>query len=130
MTPLRVLIVDDNELNVELASFVLEQAGFSVDVAPDAAAMRGCIASARPDVILMDIQLPGVDGLELTRQLRADPVTRDIAIAAFTAFAMKGDEARMLAAGCDGYIAKPIDVARFAQQVSACLAEVRARGGV
>ena len=130
MAALRVLIVDDNDLNVELATFVLEQAGFMVDAAPDAAAMRRCIAAARPDVILMDIQLPGVDGLELTRQLRAEPGTRDIAIAAFTAFAMKGDQARMLAAGCDGYIAKPIDVARFAQQVSACLDGLRARGGV
>jgi two-component system cell cycle response regulator DivK len=128
MTAPRVLIVDDNALNVELAAFVLEEAGFAVDVAPDATTLRRRIAAARPDVILMDIQLPGVDGLELTRQLRAESGTRDMAIVAFTAFAMKGDEARMLAAGCDGYIAKPIDVAQFAQQVSAFLAEVRARG--
>jgi two-component system cell cycle response regulator DivK len=123
----KVLIVDDNALNIELAAFVLEAAGFAVDVATDATQVRPRIDVSRPDLVLMDIQLPGVDGLEVTRQLKADPATRGIAVAAFTAFAMKGDEARMRAAGCDGYIAKPIDVATFAHQVSACLAAVGAR---
>ena len=69
--------------------------------------------------------MPGVDGLVLTRQLKADPATRHIVIVAFTAYAMKGDEARMIAAGCDGYISKPIDVATFAQQVRAFLPAAR-----
>ena len=69
----------------------------------------------------MDIQLPGVDGLELTRRIKAEPSTRHIVVVAFTAFAMRGDEAKMRAAGCDGYVSKPIDVNRFAAQVRACL---------
>jgi two-component system cell cycle response regulator DivK len=125
----RVLIVDDNALNIELAAFVLEAAGFIVDVAMDATQVRPRIDAARPDLILMDIQLPGVDGLEVTRQLKSDPATQGIAVAAFTAFAMKGDEAKMRAAGCDGYIAKPIDVRTFASQVSACLGAASAWPG-
>jgi CheY-like chemotaxis protein len=125
MTAPRVLIIDDNALNVELASFVLEAAGFVVDAVGESGQLLPQIAAARPDVILMDIQLPGVNGLELTRRLKADPGTRGIAIAAFTAFAMKGDEANMRAAGCDAYIAKPIDVATFALQVSACIHATR-----
>ena len=75
------------------------------------------IAQARPDVILMDIQMPGMDGLELTRRLKAAPDTRDIIVIAFTAYAMLGDEAKMRAAGCDGYLSKPIQVATFAEEV-------------
>jgi two-component system cell cycle response regulator DivK len=126
----RVLIVDDNALNVELAAFVLEAAGFAVDTVTEAGHVPARIATVRPDVILMDIQLPGVDGLELTRRLKADAGTRGIAIVAFTAFAMKGDEAKMRAAGCDAYIAKPIDVATFARQVGACLGAVQSAGAV
>ena len=72
-----------------------------------------------PDVILMDIQMPDVDGLEAVRRLRADPATREVVVIAFTAYAMKGDEQKLLAAGCDGYIAKPIDVGSFGQTVRA-----------
>lgn len=117
----RVLLVDDNLLNVELVSFVLAAGGFDVDVAPDATQALLQIAQIRPALILMDVQLPGIDGLELTRRLKADPATRDIVIIAFTAYAMKGDEARMRAAGCDGYLSKPIDVASFADAVRAQL---------
>jgi len=115
----RVLVVDDNPLNLELASFVLDADGWSVTTAGDAEEALRCIEACPPDLILMDIQLPGMDGLTLTRQIKADPALRHITVVAFTAYAMKGDEAIMRAAGCDGYLAKPIDVARFAAQVRA-----------
>jgi two-component system cell cycle response regulator DivK len=121
MSAPRVLIVDDNELNLELASFVLAGDGLQVAVAHDSESALAQITTFRPDLVLMDIQLPGTDGLELTRQLRADSATRGLVIVAFTAYAMKGDEARMRAGGCDGYIAKPIEVAAFAAQVRAFL---------
>ncbi len=113
----RVLIVDDNPLNIDLARFVLDEAWFAVESAADAGAAAAKIDTFRPDLILMDIQMSGVDGLELTRRLKADPATRHIVVVAFTAYAMNGDEDRMRTAGCDGYIAKPIDVASFAAKV-------------
>ena len=79
------------------------------------------VASFAPDLILMDIQMPGKNGLEVTRELKADPATQHIRIVAFTAFAMRGDEAKMRAAGCDGYLSKPIDVGTFGAQVRAYL---------
>lgn len=113
----RVLVVDDNALNVELVMFVLSDDGITVAAATDAADALQQIPQFRPELILMDIQMPGVDGLELTRRLKADPATRHIVIVAFTAYAMKGDEAKLLAGGCDGYLSKPIDVASFAAKV-------------
>ena len=121
MRPARVLIVDDNELNAQLASFVLEHAGFDVCCAADAAKAMERIVVYEPELIPMDIQMPGMDGLALTRLLKADLRTRDIVVVAFTAYAMKGDEAKFRAAGCDGYICKPIDVATFAEQIRVCL---------
>lgn len=121
MAELRVLIVDDNAMNIVLAQTVLLAEGFVVETADGAAAALQQVALFRPDLILMDIQMPGRDGLDLTRALKADPVTRPIRIVAFTAFAMRGDEARMRAAGCDGYLSKPIDVKQFGAQVRACL---------
>ena len=118
MTPAqRVLVVDDNALNIELVMFVLSDDGFTVACATDAADALQQIPVFRPELILMDIQMPGVDGMELTHRLKADPATRHIVIVAFTAYAMKGDEARLLAGGCDGYLSKPIDVASFAATV-------------
>ncbi len=124
---LRVLIVDDNALNIELAGYVLEVGGFVVEAVSDAAQALQRLQHDLPDLILMDIQLPCMDGLELTRCLKADDRLRGIVVVAFTAFAMKGDEQRMRAAGCDGYLAKPIDVAHFAGQVRDCWREARAR---
>ena len=118
----KVLIVDDNALNLTLAETVLVANRFVVETASDAAELLGKVGMFRPDLILMDIQLPGMDGLELTQVLKSDPATRSICIVAFTAFAMRGDESRMRAAGCDGYLSKPIDVTKFARQVRACLA--------
>ena len=117
----RVLIVDDNPLNIELASYVLQEDGFIVEAAVDGDDALARIPAFQPDLILMDIQLPGVDGLTLTRQLKANlPVP--FSVVAFTAYAMRGDEEKMRAAGCDGYIAKPIDVATFAAQVRSFIA--------
>ena len=116
---MRVLIVDDNALNVELAMHLLSAAGFEVESAQDAEEAMRRLQPPLPDVIMMDIQLPGMDGLTFTRRIKADPALAHIAVLAFTAYAMKGDEARALAAGCDGYLSKPIDVKTFADSVLA-----------
>ena len=117
----RVLIVDDNEHNVEIATHLLAQAGMAVAAASDAEQAIAQVAAFQPDLVLMDIQLPGVDGLALTRQLRSQRTTQRLVIVAFTALAMRGDREKFLAGGCDGYMAKPIDVATFAAEVRALL---------
>ncbi|HOX69676.1 MAG TPA: response regulator [Burkholderiaceae bacterium] len=117
----RVLIIEDNAANAELATFLLEDAGFVVNAVTDASDALAQVASFQPDLILMDIRLSGGDGLALTRAIKAGPSTSDIVVVAFTAHAMKGDEARLRDAGCDAYVAKPIDVASFARQVEAAL---------
>jgi two-component system cell cycle response regulator DivK len=104
-----LLVVDDNAQNLKLARVLLAGAGYDVRTATDAEEALAMLATLRPAVILMDLQLPGMDGLELTRRLKADPERRDIAILALTAYAMKGDREKALAAGCDDYVAKPID---------------------
>lgn len=104
-----VLIVDDNPANLKLARLVLESAGFVVRTAADAEEALRILETFSPRVILMDIQLPGMDGLELTRRLKADIATRSIVIIALTAYAMRGDEEKARAAGCDGYVSKPFD---------------------
>jgi CheY-like chemotaxis protein len=109
--------VDDNPANLKLARILLAGEGFEVRTASDAEEALDVLRVFVPRLILMDIQLPGMDGLELTRRLKADPATRDIRIVGLTAYAMKGDPERILAAGCDGYIAKPIDTRRLADQV-------------
>jgi two-component system cell cycle response regulator DivK len=105
----RVLIVDDNAINLKLARVLLAGEGFEVRTATSAEDALLVLEAFAPHLILMDIQLPGIDGLELTRRLKSDPRHAAIAIVALTAYAMKGDEAKALAAGCDGYITKPID---------------------
>lgn len=117
----RVVIVDDNLPNIDLARYVLEGDGFAVRAAMGAAEALTVIAAFRPHLVLMDIQLPGEDGLALTQRLRAQPGGAQLRIVAFTAFAMKGDEARMREAGCDGYLSKPIRVATFAATVRGLL---------
>ena len=119
----RILIVDDNAINLKLVAYLMKANGYTVDTALDAEAAIEAIRSHRPDVILMDIQLPGIDGLELTRRLKADPKTRDIVIVAVTAYAMKGDQAKALAAGCDDYITKPIDTRTLPETIAKHLAK-------
>jgi CheY-like chemotaxis protein len=117
----RILIVDDNVQNLKLARVILANEGYEVWTAADAEDALALLRTSRPKVILMDIQLPGMDGLQLTRQLKADPSTRSIAVIALTAYAMKGDEEKALAAGCDGYVSKPIDTERLPEIVRAHL---------
>lgn len=112
-----IMIVDDNATNLKLASDVLEIEGFHVVRCSDAEGAIASIGQNHPDLILMDIALPGIDGLELTRMLKANDATRHIRIIALTAFAMKQDHERALAAGCDGFITKPIDTRRFKDQI-------------
>jgi CheY-like chemotaxis protein len=107
--PEPVLVVDDNAANAKLVAFLLSANGFEVRTAADAPEALAAIAALKPRVILMDVQLPGMDGLELTQKLKADPDTRSIVVIALTAYAMKGDEEKARAAGCDGYLTKPID---------------------
>ena len=104
----KVLIVEDNPSNMTLAVFLLESAGHSVLTATDAETGLTLARDEQPDLILMDIQLPGMDGLKATIRLKRDAATRAIPVIALTAQAMKGDEERILAAGCDAYLAKPV----------------------
>jgi len=117
----RILIVDDNPVNLKLATDVLEMEGYAVEKAVDAEQAQEMLKSATPDLILMDIALPGMDGLTLTRKLKADERLKDVPVVAITAFAMKGDEQKALDAGCNGYITKPIDTRKLPQQVAAYL---------
>ena len=104
-----ILIVDDNPTNLKLVAYLMKANGYAISTAIDADAALAEIRAKRPALILMDVQLPGIDGLELTRQLKADPETADIIIVAVTAYAMKGDVEKAVAAGCDDYVTKPID---------------------
>lgn len=106
-----------------LATFLLQSAGYEVISATDAETGVGLARTQCPALILMDIQLPGIDGLQATAQLRAEESTRGIPVIALTALAMKGDEQRILAAGCDGYIAKPLDYKAFLATVASYLAK-------
>ena len=116
-----ILIVDDNAANIRLMSYILSSKGFDVRCASDAREALAALESFLPRLILMDLQMPGMDGLELTRLLKSAPRTRDILVVAVTAYAMKGDEERARAAGCDGYITKPIDTRGLPGTVSAYL---------
>ena len=107
--PEPILIVDDNLQNLKLVRLLLLSEGYSVQTATDAESALRMVDDFKPHLILMDIQLPGMDGIELTRRLKADPAHCGILIVALTAYAMKGDREKMLAAGCDGYVTKPID---------------------
>src|SRR5437763_14313894 len=114
----KVLVVEDNPANMTLAVFLLQSVGHVVRSARDAEAGLTLARAEQPDLILMDIQLPGMDGLEATALLKRDPTTRAIPVIALTALAMKGDEERIRAAGCDGYIAKPMRYQEFLATVA------------
>ncbi len=117
MTPARVLIVDDNAIFVEMVKFVLAAAAYDVQTAADASQALLQIPVFLPDLILMDVQMPVMDGIELTQRLKADAATQHIVIIAFTAFALKGDALQLKAAGFDGYISKPVEVMTLAAEV-------------
>jgi two-component system, cell cycle response regulator DivK len=118
-----VLLVEDNPANLKLAVILLETAGYTVISARDAEAGLTLAREERPDLILMDIQLPGMDGLEATALLKGDLATRAIPVIALTALAMRGDEERIRAAGCDGYIAKPMQYQELLAAIAAQLAK-------
>jgi two-component system, cell cycle response regulator DivK len=117
----RVLVVEDNPLNLKLIKDVLEYQGF--DVLTAASGEEGVVAalSDSPDLVLMDLQLPGIDGHEALSRIRADPRCNGIPVVAVTAFAMKEDAERAAAAGFDGYIAKPIDIRALPGQIASFL---------
>ncbi len=119
----KVLIVEDNPTNMTLAVFLLQSAGHTVLSATDAEAGLTLARDEQPNLILMDIQLPGMDGLEATALLKRAETTRAIPVIALTALAMKGDEERIRAAGCDGYIAKPMRYKEFLAAIAAQLAQ-------
>jgi two-component system, cell cycle response regulator DivK len=125
----RVLVVEDNASNMTLATFLLTSAGHTVLGATDAEAGLSVAREQLPELILMDIQLPGMDGLQATALLKADDATRAIPVIALTALAMKGDEERIRASGCDGYIAKPIRYQEFLAAIGTALPAPQPPGG-
>ncbi len=114
----KILIVEDNHMNLELATDLLEVAGYVIIQAETAEEGIKLARAELPDLILMDISLPGMDGLEATGILKKDPTTKDITVIALTAHAMRGDEEKAMVAGCIGYITKPIDTREFPKDVS------------
>ena len=124
-----VLVVEDNEQNLELVEFLLEEAGLTVRKAMDVEAARLEMKQEFPGLVLMDMDLPGADGLTLVAEFRALPGAGTVPIVALTAHAMRGDRERFIQGGCDGYIAKPIDVARFIPEVKDYIARGRRPGG-
>ena len=109
MTGASILVVDDNPLNQKLTKLLLLKSGYQVQTVANAQEALATLNTFAPDLILMDLQLPGMDGFELTRLLKKHPAMQKVVIVALTAYAMKGDEDRAREAGCDGYIAKPLD---------------------
>lgn len=121
----RIFIVDDNAANVKLVEFLLSSRGYQVRTAADAAQALSTLGDFSPQLILMDLQLPGMDGFELMRLLRAGTKARDVRIVAVTAYTSKDAERRARSAGCDEYVAKPIDTQRLPRLVADCLARQR-----
>jgi CheY-like chemotaxis protein len=118
----RILVVDDNAANLKLMTLLLARGAYDVRTAANAYEALALVQSFKPRLILLDLQLPDIDGLELTRRWKSDPVTRETTIVAVTAYAMTGDEERARAAGADGYITKPLDRNRFREAVAGYLA--------
>jgi two-component system cell cycle response regulator DivK len=118
----RILIVDDNPTNLKLVAYLVKAKGYDVDTAPDAETALAAIRARAPRLILMDVQLPGIDGVEALGRLRSDAATAAIPVVALTALAMKEDRERFLAAGFDGYLEKPVSVPELADRVAALIA--------
>lgn len=125
MTGNTLLIIEDNLLNLELATDLLEATGFVVYSAPTAEEGLRLAQELLPDLVLMDFGLPGMDGLSATKNLKADPATRHLTVIGLTAHAMKGDEAIALAAGCAGYLTKPIDTRTFITTITRFIASAK-----
>jgi len=121
MAEKKTLLVEDNPVNRRLAVFLLRSQGYEVREATTAQEALEMLEKERADLIVMDIQLPGMDGLEVTRRIKAQPATADIPVIAVTSYAMKGDREKALAAGCVGYVTKPIDKNIFMQEIAARL---------
>ena len=121
----RVLLIEDNVVNQELVTDLLEAHGFSVHRAQSAEDGLRLVRDVAPDLVLMDLSLPGMDGLEATRVLKSDPRTRRLPVIALTAHAMRGDERIALRAGCDGYLTKPINTRTFPQQITQFIISVQ-----
>jgi CheY-like chemotaxis protein len=117
MSEKKILLVEDNPVNRRLAEFLLRSQGYDVRAAATGMEALEMLERERPDLIVMDIQLPGMDGLEVTRKLKEQPATADIPVIAVTSYAMKGDREKALAAGCAGYVTKPIDKNIFIQEI-------------
>lgn len=126
---MKVLVIEDNPTNMRLTHFMLESWGYEVLEAVDADMGIRIAREEQPGLILMDVQLPGMDGLTATRILKLDSKTRHIKIIAVTAFAMKGDEERILAAGCDAYVAKPVRHMELQEKIEALTAGEEGRKG-
>lgn len=124
----RILLVEDNPVNRRLAQFLLKSQGYIVLEATTGEEALELARTHLPDLILMDLQLPGLDGFTVTRLLKGDVATMDIPVVAMTAYAMKGDRERALEMGCDGYITKPIDTKEFPLAVSRYLVSARRKG--
>ncbi len=116
-----ILIVEDNDLNMKLFNDLLQAHGYNTVQTRDGRDALKLVQEQRPDLILMDIQLPEISGLEITKILKANPETKSIPVIAVTAFAMKGDEEKIREGGCDGYMAKPISVTKFLHTVASYL---------
>ncbi len=122
MKPQRILVIEDHPVNLKLMVNLLESENYIVDQAENAESAINLLQTIQPDLILMDIALPGIDGLTLTRQLKENQMTRHIPIIALTAFAMKGDQQIALDAGCEDYITKPIETRKLPQKIALFLA--------
>ena len=109
----RILVVEDNDMNMQLVEYLLEEGGFDILKATSGEEALQVTSDTVPDLILMDIHLPGMDGLSVVREMKGNERTKGVPILALTAHAMRGDKDRFLEAGCDGYISKPIDVKTF-----------------
>jgi len=116
-----ILVVEDNPVNMRLVRLLLRTHGYAVAEATTGQEALTYLRSARPDLILLDMQLPGLDGFTLAAMLKSDAHTRAIPLVAVTAYAMKGDAERVLAAGCDAYLSKPIDDAALTKVIERCL---------
>ena len=125
----RILVIEDNDQNMYLITFILEKHGYEVTQARDGrAGIQSALASG-PDLIILDIQLPEMDGYAVAQQLKADPRSREVPIVAVTSYAMVGDRERVLAAGCTGYIEKPINPDTFISQIQEFMPRVVQKKG-